>query len=317
MRIVRDFETCPAACQNAVVALGNFDGMHLGHQAILAECLRRARDGGIPAAVMTFEPHPREFFARRIPPPAGGGNHLRLYPLRRKLELMRELGIDIVFLARFNVRFAALSAAQFVETVLHRQLAVRHVITGYNFAFGKNREGSTEFLEAASRTAGFGFTACPPVSTEGQPVSSSAIRALLAAGEIRQASLLLGRAYAIEGRVKHGEARGRALGFATANLPLDALCKPRFGVYAIRASVDGQWHAGVANIGTRPTFGLHTPILEAHLFDASLTLYGKRLRVELVEFIREEKRFDGPEALKAQIAADCDQARRILEHVHG
>jgi riboflavin kinase/FMN adenylyltransferase len=306
MRIVRNFAACPPQFKNAVVALGNFDGVHLGHRAILRHTIATAQSSDAPSAVMTFEPHPREFFN-----PAGG--KLRIYPFRRKVKLLAEAGIDALFLVRFNRKFAAQSAQSFIEGILHENLAVRHVVTGYNFAFGHNREGNTEFLDHTAKKLGMGYSAYPPVhDAQGQAVSSSAIRGHLAAGDMAAASALLGRDYAIEGYVRHGERRGRQLGFPTANIALPRLFKPRFGIYAVRVQVDGAWLDGVASLGINPTFGVIQPLLEVHIFDTNRDLYGQYLRVEMRHYLREEARFDSLDALRAQMAEDCRQAREIL-----
>jgi len=331
MRILRDFSHAP---QGAVVALGNFDGVHLGHQAILTRCIETAKAANAPSAVMTFEPHPREFFARLSPPPlggrpgggrngempshnaptppspCGGGSKLRIYSFRQKVEIIREMGIDLLFVVRFNKQFSSHTADDFVSGILHGQLAVRHIITGSNFAFGKGRGGDTGFMAQKAAELGFGFTPCPPVQDAGgMPVSSSAIRAFLAEGNMAAASSLLGRDYSIEGRVVRGEQRGRTLGFPTANISLRRLFKPRFGVYAVR--LDGQ--DGVASIGVKPTFGEVEPLLEVHLFDSNDNLYGKRVRVEFAAFLREEKRFDSAAALCAQMEQDAALARATLK----
>jgi riboflavin kinase/FMN adenylyltransferase len=261
MRIVRNFAACPPQFKNAVVALGNFDGVHLGHRAILRHTIATAQSSDAPSAVMTFEPHPREFFN-----PAGG--KLRIYPFRRKVKLLAEAGIDALFLVRFNRKFAAQSAQSFIEGILHENLAVRHVVTGYNFAFGHNREGNTEFLDHTAKKLGMGYSAYPPVhDAQGQAVSSSAIRGHLAAGDMAAASALL---------------------------------------------VDGAWLDGVASLGINPTFGVIQPLLEVHIFDTNRDLYGQYLRVEMRHYLREEARFDSLDALRAQMAEDCRQAREIL-----
>lgn len=308
MRIIRDLEHCPADCQSAVMALGNFDGVHLGHRAILQHCIDLARADGKRPAVMTFEPHPREFFARDKAP-------LRIYPLRRKLELLKESGIDIVFLARFNQKLASTTAQGFID-LLHRQLRVHHIVTGFNFAFGKGREGSTAMLAKAAEIHEFAFSAYPPVhDPSGRVISSSVVRRALAEGNMEAAITLLGAPYQIEGRVMEGNRRGRELRFPTANIRLDGLFKPRFGVYAVRFAIAGElgWHDGVANLGIRPTFGMDEPLLEVHGFDMDRHLYGKRLCVRFSAFLREEKAFTSPEALTAQIAEDCRSARTLLK----
>lgn len=297
---------CPRECQGAVIALGNFDGVHLGHQAILRSCLDAAHAAGVRSAVMTFEPHPREFFGKAAGP-------LRITSFRRKAELIRDAGIDILFVVRFNKAFSSLSADSFVEEVLHRALAVRHVVTGYNFAFGKGRGGTTDFLMKQGRLYEFGFTACPPVhEAGGKVVSSSAIRQLLTAGDVRKAGQWLGRPYEVAGRVQKGHQRGQELGFPTANLSLEGLFRPRFGVYAVRIVADETRYDAVANLGIRPTFGQHEALLEVHGFEMRQNLYGKRVRVEFIDFLRDEKRFDDVEALRTQIAVDCAQAREVL-----
>ncbi len=308
MDIIRDFSSLAKEHKGAVVALGNFDGVHLGHQTILKRCIELAKHHRSRSAVLTFEPHPREFFAP-------GSNRLRLYPLHRKIALLSELGIEILFLARFNRRLASMTAEAFIEELLCRQLAARHVVTGFNFAFGAGRQGNTDLLAQAATRHGFGFSAIPQVlDAQGEPVSSSAVRAALALGNVRKAAGLLGRPYRVEGRVRSGMQRGRTLGFPTANLSMEPLFKPLYGIYAARARIGDhpEWHHGVASLGIKPTFGAHAPLLEVHLFDVERDLYGERLCVEFIEFIREERRFDSAEALQAQMQVDERQVRRIL-----
>lgn len=314
MLIIRDFDTCPSGAKGAVIALGNFDGVHLGHRAILRACAETAHAAGVKAAVMTFEPHPREFFGRA----RNDASALRIVCFHRKMELLKESGIDVVFLVRFNAAFANLSAEAFVQDVLCRRLQVRHVVTGYNFAFGKGRSGTTDFLMKQGALQEFGFTAVPPVHQPmqqegaGRVVSSSAIRQLLASGHMQEAAAMLGRPYEVEGFVRHGNKRGRVLGFPTANLCMRNLFHPRFGVYAVRIRTGGDWHDGVANLGVRPMFLSPEPLLEVHGFDMDKNLYGKRLLVEFVRFIREERRYEDVDALKIQMGRDCQQAREAL-----
>jgi riboflavin kinase/FMN adenylyltransferase len=311
MHIIRDFEHCPAANKGAVVALGNFDGVHLGHRTIIDICLAKAHKLSAPAAMMTFEPHPREFFARDHQP-------MRICRLSDKLQLLDDAGMHSVFLARFNAKLAATSAEDFVKTILHEQLGVRHVVTGYDFAFGKNRGGDVTFLEQETRKYGIGFTRVEPVNADGRVISSTAIRALLLQGNMQQAAQLLGRPYSISGRVRGGDKRGRELGYPTANLWLGTLFRPRFGIYAVRVTFkDGKKHAAVASLGINPMFGAKRPLLEVHCFDLNRMFYGERITVELVEFIREEKNFDSIEILKAQIAEDCSVAKTLLKGSHG
>jgi len=315
MRIIRDFEHCPKEEKGAVVALGNFDGLHLAHQAILKACIQEAEKLSAKPAVMTFEPHPREFFARDHQP-------LRILTLRRKLRLFSEMGIKTIFMARFNKKLAATSAEDFICELLHRQLGARHIVTGFNFAFGRNREGNTEFLEAMAEKLGIGFTRVAQIKTkEGRDISSSAIRTLLMLGKMSEVATLLGHPYSIGGRVRSGDQRGRALGFPTANLWLKTLFRPRFGIYAARVRFEnGDIHDAVASLGIRPMFVTDRPLLEVHCFDLSRMFYGEYIDVQLLDFIREEKKFDTTELLRGQMAVDCDVAKRILskqEVMHG
>ncbi len=306
MHIIRDFEHCPGARKGAAVALGNFDGVHRGHQAILKTCIDQARKNDCPSAVMTFEPHPREFFAKDKAP-------LKIYPLHKKLRLLSDAGIDIAFLARFNRALAALAAHEFVGDILHKQLGVRHVVTGYDFAFGKGRGGNTDFLESEAKKLGFGFTRVQPVAEQDSAISSSAIRALLKEGDVARASRLLGRPYSIGGRVQKGDGRGHALGFPTANIRLNGLFTPRFGIYAARVGVGASWHDAVVSLGIRPMFPLKEPLLEVHCLSMNRDLYGQAIEVHLVEFIRDEEHFGGEPELSAQMMADCKAAETILQ----
>lgn len=307
MHLFRTLHNLPPAATGAVVAIGNFDGMHLGHRAVLQEATRRAQESGAPLAAMIFEPHPREFFSPTHAP-------FHIYPLRKKLSLLAAEGVNILYMPRFNTAFSGLSADSFCR-LLAEALHVRHVVTGEGFVFGHKRGGDTAMLRARAEALGFGYTAVEPVEEGGAPISSSRIRLLLQEGDIQAANALLGRAYAIEGRVMHGDGRGRQLGFPTANIPLGRILPPAYGVYAVRVELPGGGEArGVANIGLRPTFGGDsTPRLEAHLFDFSGDVYGRRLRVELVRHLRAERKFDGIEALKAQIAEDVERAKKMRE----
>lgn len=306
MLLVRDFTSCPESAKDAFVALGNFDGVHRGHRAILETTVRLAHAAKKPAAVMTFEPHPREFFARTQTP-------FHIYPLQRKLRLLRQCGIDIVYLARFNATLAATSAQDFVDRILVGELDVRHVITGHNFAFGKGRQGNTEFLDRAICAQGRSYTAINPVhDAHRNTISSSAVRDALAQGEMASACALLGAPYQIQGRVRRGDRRGRTIGFPTANLSLGKLCRPRFGVYTARAYINASVFSCVVNIGLRPTFSASEPLLEAHIFDFGADIYGKKVAIEPIAFIRDEQKFEGIEALKTQIMRDCETAKAML-----
>ncbi len=310
MQIFRHFENLPSEVRGASVAVGNFDGVHLGHRAVIGEAGRVARDQAIPWAVLSFEPHPRSLFSP-------GGEPFRLTPFRIKARHIEELGVDALIVLHFDEAFAALGADDFVNRVLVEGLGARHVVSGYDFVFGHKRSGNCELLLHKGQEQGFDFT-CVSAVDDGETVySSTGVRNLLRAGDPRGAAALLGRDFEIEGRVEHGDKRGRTIGFPTANLHLGEYLRPAKGVYAIRAGVDEgtetRWMDGVANFGNRPTFDGKDAIFEAHLFDFDGDLYGRHLRIALVDYLRAEKKFDGLDDLKAQIALDGEQARRILE----
>lgn len=310
MRLIRHYQDVPAEARRAVVALGNFDGVHLGHQQVLATTAEIARKLQAPLAVMTFEPHPRSYF--RPGQPA-----FRLTPFRIKMRHLQALGVDFTFNLPFDAALAAHTAEAFVREVLVDGLQVAHVVVGYDFCFGRHRGGNVETLRAFGEQLGFGVTAvgaCQDAS--GAVYSSTLIRDQLLAGEPAAAAVALDRPWEIEGRVEHGDKRGRQLGFPTANVALGDYLEPRFGVYAVKAAVDDgeapRWIDGVANLGRRPTVGGTRVQLEVHLFDYQGDLYGKHLRVAFLGFIRPEMKFDGLDQLKAQIAADSATARRML-----
>jgi riboflavin kinase/FMN adenylyltransferase len=278
---------------------------------VIGEAGSIARAQNKPWAVMTFEPHPDSLFKP-------DGAPFRLTTMRTKAHMIQSLGVDELLVQHFDQEFAGLSAGAFVDQVIVKGLGASHVVSGYDFQFGKKRQGDCDTLLHMGRERDFGFTAVPKVVDEnGVVYSSTRVRECLAAGDVRGAKHVLGRSFELEGRVEHGDARGSTLGFPTANIHLDEFLRPATGVYAIRAGLDeGQgttWLNGVANFGRRPTFHAEDDVvLEAHLFDFSGDIYGKHLRVKLIERLREEKKFDGLDALKAQIASDCEKAREIL-----
>ena len=300
-----DWREMPAAWTGGVVALGNFDGVHRGHQALLADAGRHAKALGVPLVALTFEPHPRGFFV-----PDTGPFRLTLAPAKRRL--LAQYGVQAVLAQDFDAAFADLPADTFIEDVLLKGLGARHVVCGYDFTFGTRRSGNVEKLREAAAARDFGVTIVEPVMREGEIYSSTRIREALRAGMAREAAALLGHPWEIEGTIELGDQRGRTIGFPTANVALGEHLRPRFGVYAVRALVEGVWRDAVANLGKRPTFGKLKENFEVHLFDFTGELYGKTLRVALVDFIRPEMKFAGLEALKAQIAADGQAARRIL-----
>lgn len=314
----------PPEARDSIVAIGNFDGIHRGHQAVIGEAVRRARAAGAPASVLTFEPHPRRFFRPDSPP-------FLLTRFRTKARVLAVLGIDHLFVLRFDAALAGRTAEEFVDKVLAEGLGARHVIVGYDFVFGRGRAGNPEMLRARLATRGIDATIMSPVSAPTSPAwgesliaSSTGVREALLEGDPQTAAFLLGRPFEIEGRVMRGDARGRTIGFPTANLGLGDYLRPALGVYAVRVAVTepgagriltetATWLDGVANLGFRPTIGgLSEPRLEVHLFDYTGDLYGRRLRVALIKYLRPEQKFDGLEALKTQIARDAAAARRAL-----
>lgn len=306
MLLLRDSSPIPLECLGSVLALGNFDGLHAGHVSVIGTALALARYADRPMGVMTFEPHPRRVFNPSLPT-------LRILPFSEKLRLLRAMGVDFVRVVRFTRKFAQTAAPEFIVRDLHEALEVAHVVTGDDFLFGNNREGSSAMLHAMALALGFAATACPQVDVDGERCSSTRIREDLAEGKVEAAARQLGRPYRFAGHVQQGDKRGRALGFATANLFLPPVFLPAFGIYAARATVRGKPVDGVANLGVSPTFGHTRPRLEMHLFDWSGDIYGERIEVELMRFIRPERKFDAVEALKQQIAQDCEQARALLK----
>jgi riboflavin kinase/FMN adenylyltransferase len=300
-----DWQASPDRWRGGAVALGNFDGVHRGHQALLAHTGQHATALGASLVALTFEPHPRRFFV-----PDTGPFRLTLPPA--KVRLLAQYGVQAVLAQRFDAAFAALSADAFIDEVLLRGLGARHVVCGYDFTFGARRSGNVERLREAGAAKGFGVTVLDPVMREGEIYSSTRIREALRAGWTSEAADLLGHQWEIEGTVELGDQRGRTIGFPTANVALGEHLRPRFGVYAVRAMVDDTWRDAVANLGRRPTFGKLQENFEVHLFDFAGDLYGKSLRVALIDFIRPEMKFSGLDQLKAQIAADGQAARAIL-----
>jgi len=287
-----------------VLTIGNFDGVHLGHRALLTRLNEIAVRENLLPTVLTFEPHPREFFAPESAP-------TRLSTLREKLELIADDGVKLVYVCHFNTRFAALSAEEFIERLLIAQLRVRHLIIGDDFCFGAGRRGNFALLRAAGERHGFQVEAMHSVTLAGERVSSSAVRSALAAGEMEHAAALLGRPYSIDGRVVRGDRMGRQLGFATANIRIKHSNPPLLGVFAVEVrGLDGEPYQGVANLGIRPSANtLPRPILEVHLFDFSTDIYGRHLNIRFLHKLRNEVHFPDFEALKTQIAADVAEGK--------
>lgn len=304
MKLYRGLDATPRT-EASVVTIGKYDGVHRGHQALLAELRQAGEAAGLPAAVVTFDPAPEAFFAPDRAP-------ARLTPIAEKLEALRDAGVDIVWLLPFNARLAAVEAGDFVRRVLVAGLGAREVWIGDDFRFGHKRRGDLALLKRLGPAEGFTAHAMPSFRLDGERVSSGAVRAALARGEMTRARRMLGRPYALCGRVIYGEQLGSRLGFATANIAVRHQTAID-GVFAVRVDgVDGGRRPGVASLGTRPTVGGDRQLLEVHLFDYSGNLYGRRIRVTFVDKLRDEHRFESLAALVDQMAADADAARAVL-----
>ncbi|PPB82236.1 riboflavin kinase/FMN adenylyltransferase [Albidovulum inexpectatum] len=296
------------ADRGASVAMGNFDGVHLGHQAVIDQ----ARRSGLPLGIVTFEPHPREYFAPDSPP-------FRLMNAEARMHRLEKLGVDQLYQLPFDARLAGMEADRFIDEVLVAGLGIAHVTVGADFRFGKGRGGDVATLQSAAKRHGFGVTVAQLIRIDGVEISSTAIRKALSDGRPRDAARMLGHWHRIEGEVLHGDKRGRDLGFPTANMGLNGLHLPRLGVYAVKVDVLTGPHAGsyrgVASLGVRPMFGSNQPNLETYIFDFSGDLYGQHLSVALIDFLRPEMTFDGIPALVEQMRRDCEAARAILASV--
>lgn len=304
MQIIRHINRCPSF-PHPVVSLGNFDGVHIGHQAILRQLIAEARSRQGTAIVLTFHPHPVAVLRPQTPLPL-------ICSLREKLLSFRSLGVDKVVLQRFTPSFAQLSPEEFVRKFVVETIGAEKMVVGHSVNFGRNRAGSATTLQQLGQAYGFGVEVVGPITADEAEVSSTVVRALLSRGDMRAVTRALGRFYSVRGRVMKGFQRGRTIGFPTANLwPRAGLLLPN-GVYAVMVEVDGQAIPGVANIGMNPTFGLERKILEAHLFDFASDIYGRRITVNFVEHLRGEQKFPSIEDLKRQIQEDATRARVLL-----
>jgi riboflavin kinase/FMN adenylyltransferase len=307
MRVIRDYQFVEDEDRGASAAIGNFDGVHLGHRSVIDLARNAAPD--LPLGVLTFEPHPREFFAPDAPP-------FRLMGREARAHRLEKLGVAKLYEIGFDAGLAALSPREFAHDVLHEGLGLKHVVVGADFCFGKARAGNAADLVGFGAELGFGVTIAPLMAQDETTVSSTAIRAALSAGRTRDAAAMLGHWHRIEGPVLHGEKRGRTLGYPTANMSIDGLHPPAFGVYAVLVDVlDGPQkgsYRGVASLGVRPMFGENRANLETFLFDFKGDLYDRHLSVALVEHLRGEEKFDGLDALITQMDADSQRARAIL-----
>jgi len=288
-----------------VVAIGNFDGVHRGHRAVIGTAIERARAAHRPAAVLTFEPHPRTFFSPDEP-------SFHLTSEAAKLRLLAATGLDGAVMLNFNAALASLSAEEFVEHILVDRLAITGAVIGFNFHFGKARRGTPDFLAAEGAHHGFSVDVVPPFQHQGRRVSSGAVRDALAAGHITEATELLGFPWFVTAQVEHGDKRGRTLGYPTANLRLGNDCGLKHGIYAVRVSLGGARYDGVASFGRRPTFDNGAVLLEVFLFDYSGDLYGAVLDVAFIGWIRPEMKFDAIEDLVRRMDQDSSQARHLL-----
>ncbi len=308
MQVIEGSKPVPPGLRGAVLAIGNFDGVHRGHQALLAQARTSAAKIGAPVGVMVFEPHPRAFFRPDLP-------HFRLTSHERQMQLLEVLGLDLAIVQTFDAALAKLPARAFIEDILVARLGVRHVVVGYDFNFGQNRGGTPESMRTAGAELGFGVTVVQPVGNGGGVYSSSAVRGLLAQGDVAGANLALGHRWRVKGRVIGGAKRGTGLGFPTANIAMPIGTSLGHGIYAAWVYVDGERHAGAAYFGTRPQFDNGAPVLEVFLISFDGDLYGREIGVAFVDFIRVDGAFAGVEALKAQMTIDCARAAEILTAV--
>jgi riboflavin kinase/FMN adenylyltransferase len=301
--VIRDGDA--RALKGAVVAIGNFDGVHRGHRTVIAAALARAKALGRKAAALTFSPHPRMFFRPQ-------DTLFQLNDERSKLRLLAATGLDGAIVMTFDASLAKTTAEDFIAKILVGRFGIGGAAIGFDFHFGKDRGGSPAFLAEQGAKLGFSVDVVPPLEDEGRPVSSGAVRNALAAGKVVEAAELLGAPWFVSGEVIHGYKRGRELGFPTANLRLDVNCGLKHGIYAVRAQIDGKRHDGVASFGRRPMFDNGAPLLEVFLFDFAGDLYGKTIDVAFIGWVRHEQTFETIDDLKGHMAADSAQAREAL-----
>lgn len=308
MDIVRFWRDVPPELKGAVLAIGNFDGVHRGHQEVLREAVGIAKREGRRSGAVVFEPHPREFFTPDTP-------FFRLTPLPLKLELLEALGLDQTFVIAFDRELASLSAETFATEVVAKGLGASHVVVGHDFSYGKGRTGTTAELAALGRVLSFGVDVVAPVGAAGAIFSSSRIREHLRDGEVKDAAEQLGYWWRVRGRVKEGAGRGKGLGFPTLNLPLAPGQDVRHGIYAMRVDHGGRRYQAAGYVGARPTFGASEPVLEAYLLDFDGDLYGQEVEAEFIAFLRPDQTFATPQALAEQMRQDCDGARAVLAKI--
>ena len=312
MQIIRNYRFCPASAYGSTLVIGKFDAVHKGHQHVIDTALKHASKCKQKLALMTFEPHPATLFKPEL-------QHINILPLSEKIKHLAALGIYFLFIQRFSMEFAKLSAIDFVKIILVDHLKIKHLVVGEDFAFGANREGDAETMHRLAQEFGFKFTSITMQQSDQQNYSSSQIRNYLSTGDITQASVLLGYNYYISGRVIRGAKRGTKIGFPTANIALKNIFRPLLGVYLVKIYIESDSHKfthwvyyGIANLGSRPTFDETTHCLEVHVFDFNQNIYGKKLKVELLNYIRPQQRFSGIEELTTQIKQDIKLAKQYL-----
>ncbi len=312
MRIIRDTHFIDPADRGAAAAIGNFDGVHLGHQAVIDLTRMAADTSNAPLGILTFEPHPRSYFSR-------DSNPFRLMNAEAKATQLEKLGVEKLYEVPFNDALAALPARDFAQTIIADQLGLKHVVVGADFCFGKGRKGNAQTLADMGAEMGFGVTIAPMMQVADVEVSSTAIRQALTDGRPEDAAKMLGHWHRLENAVIRGDQRGRDLGYPTANMSIDGLHPPKFGVYAVKIDVRDGPHAGsytgAASVGVRPMFGVNKANCETFIFDFKGDLYGATVSVALVQYLRPELKFDGLDALITQMDADCVTAREILSNV--
>lgn len=308
MEVIRGIETLKNFYRGKIVlALGNFDGVHLGHREIIKMAADTAKDYGCKSAVMIFDPHPLQVLAPEKSP-------LLLQTLEQRISLIGQAGVDYVIVHPFTRDFASLLPEEFINRFLCSELNVAAVVVGFNYSFGKNGAGTPEVLKEMGQKCGFAVKVAEPVLVDGKPVASSRIRMLLAAGKVEEAARLLGYCFSLQGTVVHGDGRGKTLGFPTANLQTpEGVIHPGNGVYLTKATVEGQSFWSLTNVGHRPTFGKQDVSVEVHILDAQKNLYGLALKLDFLQKIRDEKKFSGPRELVRQISRDIQRARGLLE----
>lgn len=316
MQLIRGFYNLPnhsVLTNGCVLSIGNFDGVHLGHQQILARLINKSIELGLPSVVMLFEPQPREFFAKKTGDLTACNVPARLMRLRDKLKYLEKSGVDFVLCVRFSERFAKLTAEEFIQDLLVKQLKVRYLSVGDDFRFGAKRVGDYHTLQEAGKTFDFTVEESHTHSFEQDRISSSLIRELLQKDKLALVEKLLGKPYSIAGRVAHGNKLGRTIGFPTANIMLNRLVVPIHGVYAVKVETKTGTYQGIANIGNRPTINGTKPLLEVHIFDFNRAIYGEAIEVSFIKKLRNEVKFSNFEALKQQIEKDKQQAVEFFE----